>query len=107
MDGAILAAVLFAAFLHAAWNAMLKLRGAGADHMLAAAAVTAGAGVTGALLLPFLPAPAPASWPFIAASAVLHALYYAMLAATYRSADISHAYPLMRGSAPVMTMVTR
>ena len=102
MDGAILAAVLFAAFLHAAWNAMLKLRGAGADHMLAAAAVTPGAGVTGALLLPFLPAPAPASWPFIAASAVLHALYYAMLAATYRSADISHAYPLMRGSAPVM-----
>ena len=102
MESTILAAVLFSAFLHAAWNAMLKLRGGGSDHTLVAAAVTAGAGVTGALLLPFLPAPAPASWPFIAASVLLHALYYTMLAATYRSADISHAYPLMRGSAPVM-----
>lgn len=99
MPSHVLAAVLFAALLHAAWNAAIK---AEPDKLQAASAVTAGAALLGACALPFLPAPDAASWPFIAASSVLQVLYYLLLSATYRDADISHAYPLMRGAAPVL-----
>jgi drug/metabolite transporter (DMT)-like permease len=32
----------------------------------------------------------------------LQTLYYALLAAAYRSTDMSHAYPIMRGTAPLI-----
>ena len=96
---AVLAAVLLAALLHASWNAALKTQ---PDTFLAALAVTGGAGLVGAVMLPFLPAPGAASWPFIAASGAIHVVYYLLLAWAYRHADISHAYHLMRGGAPVL-----
>ncbi|VXB09380.1 EamA family transporter [Massilia sp. 9I] len=99
MPGLVLAAVLCAALLHAAWNAAIK---AEPDKLRAASAVTLGAALVGAISLLFLRAPLPASWPFIAGSAALHLVYYRLLAATYRDADFSHAYPLMRGAAPVL-----
>ena len=99
MPESVLAAVLGAALLHAGWNAAIK---AEPDTLLAAAAITLGAGLLGAIALVFLPAPAVASWPCLAASSLLQVVYYLLLAATYRDADISHAYPLMRGAAPVL-----
>jgi drug/metabolite transporter (DMT)-like permease len=99
VPGLVMAAVLGAALLHAGWNAALK---AEPDKLLAAMAVTLGAALLGALTLVFLPAPSPASWPYLAASSLLQVAYYLLLAATYRDADISHAYPLMRGTAPVL-----
>ena len=99
MPVSVLAAILCAAFLHAAWNAALKSQ---PDTFMAALAVTSGAGVLAALALPFLPAPDASSWPFIAASSMLQIAYYLLLAAAYRVADIGHAYPLMRGVAPVL-----
>lgn len=102
MSASVLAAILFAAFLHAAWNAALKSR---TDTFMAALAVMGGAALIGALALPFLAPPAPASWPFIAASGLIHIAYYSLLAASYRHADIGHAYPLMRGVAPVLVAV--
>lgn len=102
MPAFVLAAVLGAALLHAAWNAAIK---AEPDKLLAASAVTLGAALLGAFALLFLPAPGAASWPYIAASSVLQVVYYLLLAATYRDADISHAYPLMRGTAPVLVAI--
>ena len=99
MTPGVLAAVLLAALLHASWNAALKAQ---PDTFLAALAVTGGAGLIGALALPFLAAPDAASWPFIAASGAIHVVYYLLLGWAYRHADISHAYPLMRGGAPVL-----
>jgi len=99
MPTAVLLAVLGAALLHAAWNAAIK---SAPDKLLATGAVTLGAASLGALALFFLPPPGTASWPFIALSAGLHLGYYRLLAATYHDADFSHAYPLMRGSAPVL-----
>ncbi|CAN7433256.1 EamA family transporter [Massilia sp. LjRoot122] len=99
MPTSVLVAVLGGALLHASWNAAIK---AEHDKLLAAVAVTLGAGLLGALALCWLPAPHPASWPYIAASSLLQVGYYTLLAATYRDADISHAYPLMRGTAPVL-----
>ncbi len=102
MSTSVLAAILVAAFLHAAWNAALKSR---TDTFMAALAVMSGAALIGALALPFLAPPARASWPFIAASGLIHIAYYSLLAASYRHADIGHAYPLMRGVAPVLVAV--
>lgn len=102
MTAPVLAALLFAALLHASWNAALKAQ---PDTRLAALAVTTGAALLAAVALPFLPAPDPASWPFIGLSTGLQIAYYLLLAAAYRHADIGHAYPLMRGTAPVLVAI--
>ncbi len=99
MPATVLLAVLCAALLHAGWNAAIK---AEPDKLLASMAVSTGAAVLGAAALAVLPLPDPASWPFILASTALHVAYYQLLSHTYRQADISLAYPLMRGSAPVL-----
>ena len=99
MAPGVLVAVLCAAFLHAAWNAAIK---AEPDKLLASMAVSSGAAVLGGVAALLLPAPDTASWPFIAASTILHIAYYLLLARSYNQADISLAYPLMRGCAPVL-----
>jgi drug/metabolite transporter (DMT)-like permease len=91
--------VLLAALMHASWNGLVK---SGDDKLLTAVMITSVAGAIAALVLPLLPPPAAASWPFIAGSMLLHALYYGLLAAAYRSADMSHSYPIMRGTAPLI-----
>lgn len=97
-------AVLCAGFLHASWNALLK-SSAGGDAMLDTAAVVAGSGFWGLLLLPFVPLPHASAWLFIAASSAIHFGYYITLAQAYRTGDLSFAYPLMRGSAPLIVAV--
>jgi drug/metabolite transporter (DMT)-like permease len=64
--------------------------------------VATGAAVVAALILPFLALPAPASLPYLGTSAVLQVVYFALVAAAYRAADMSFAYPLMRGTAPLI-----
>ncbi|WP_198115197.1 hypothetical protein [Massilia rhizosphaerae] len=95
----VLLAVLGAALLHASWNALLKRRG---GPRLAALLVVAGSALVSAVALPFPAAPARASWPFIAASSGIHTVYFLLLIETYGDGQISHAYPLMRGCAPLL-----
>jgi len=93
-------AVLAAALMHAAWNALVK---SGRDPLLDTALVALfGSGLAVALLA-IVPAPAPASWPFIATSVLVHIGYYIALAGAYRAGDLSHGYPIMRGAAPLLT----
>jgi len=66
MSVSVLLVVLLGAFLHASWNLLVK---AAQDTRLATAGVYIGGGLIAAAALPFLPAPAPASWPYIAAAA--------------------------------------
>jgi drug/metabolite transporter (DMT)-like permease len=91
--------VLFAALIHAAWNALLKT---GSDTGLTTALITTAAACLAAVALPFLPAPAPASWPYIAGSVALQFAYYTLLIRAYASGDMSHTYPIMRGTAPLI-----
>jgi drug/metabolite transporter (DMT)-like permease len=49
--------------------------------------------------------PDPASLPFLAASAVIHVGYYALIGLAYRIADYSAVYPLIRGGAPLFTTI--
>ncbi|MNO78519.1 EamA-like transporter family protein [compost metagenome] len=91
--------VLFAALLHAAWNAIVK---GGSDKLLSTVLITTTAAVLAAPILPFLPQPAPSSWPFLAASVVLQVVYFALVARIYHIADMSQTYPVMRGTAPLL-----
>ena len=91
--------VLLSAFLHASWNAVVK---SSSDKFLDIVLVTGGSALLSALVLPFLPVPDPASWPYAAASVVIHVGYFALVGAAYRVGDMSFAYPLMRGTAPVL-----
>ena len=74
----------------------------GRDTTLDMAIVVAGGAIVTVPLLPFFPLPAPASWPYMAASVVIHIGYYTALVGTYRAGDLSHGYPLMRGVAPLL-----
>jgi len=95
-----MAVVLLGAALHAVWNVLVR---AGAQKLQNAVLIVFGAGVWSALWLPFVPLPAPASWPYLAASALIHVAYFSLVALAYRGAELSVAYPLMRGSAPVLS----
>ena len=95
-------AVLGAALLHAGWNALLK---SGADKQLDAIGLAAGSGALALAAAPFVPAPAPASFPWIAASAVIHIAYFWLLAGAYRWGDMSFTYPIMRGGGPLIVTV--
>jgi len=96
-------AVLGAAFLHALWNALLK--SSAGEPLLDTALIVAGSSVVALAVLPFVDVPARSAWTFIALSSVIHFAYYITLAGAYRRGDLSFAYPLMRGVAPLFVTV--
>jgi drug/metabolite transporter (DMT)-like permease len=96
-------AVLGAGFLHALWNAMLKH--SGGEPLLDTALIVAGGSIVALAILPLVGTPDRAAWPFMVVSAVIHFGYYVTLAGAYRRGDLSFAYPLMRGVAPLIVTV--
>lgn len=103
MSGYIIMLVLAAAFLHAAWNIIVK----GGENKLYEAAMNAlGGGLGAIILLPFLPMPDRAAWGFLALSGCCHLTYYLCIAAAYRVTDLSLGYTIMRGTAPMLTAIT-
>ncbi len=97
-----MAVVLFAAALHAGWNALVR---ASAQQFHDIVLLVLGVAVWTALLLPLLPAPDAASWPYLVASACIHVAYFSLVAFAYRGGDLSFAYPVMRGVAPALSAV--
>lgn len=91
--------LLFAALLHASWNAIVK---AGTDKLYAAISVSGSATLIALILLPFSPQPSVASWPFLVVSCALQVVYTVLVAKTYHVSDMSQTYPLMRGTAPLL-----
>ena len=92
--------LLGAAALHAAWNAVVKAAPAQRTEVILvalAAALMAGSA------LPFLPLPARGAWPYLAASVLLQFIYFQLLGLIYRFGELSYVYPLMRGTAPLVT----
>jgi drug/metabolite transporter (DMT)-like permease len=93
---------LGAAFVHALWNLLI----ARARDPEAAGAVAL---VTAVVVL----APVAAfsweleaeAWPYLGATSVLELVYFALLGAAYRRAEVSVVYPLARGVAPVLVLV--
>ncbi len=98
----IFAAILLAALLHALWNALAKRQAAGRVSVLLVALCS------GLFSLPFLPLvglPAPAEYPWLALSVLLHCGYCLFLGRAYRLGEFGQIYPLARGSAPLLTLL--
>ena len=99
MPTEIVAMVLVAALAHASWNALIK---SDDDRLVTLGAVNA---VRFLLCIPIvlaLPLPDRASWPYLAASSILHVGYYTFLISAYRFGDLSKVYPLARGLSPLI-----
>ncbi|MEM7172671.1 MAG: EamA family transporter [Pseudomonadota bacterium] len=102
LEPGVLALVLLAAVCHASWNALVK---AGRDRLVMQCLVISTPGVVSIFALPFVPFPAPESWPFIALSVLIHQIYYAVLLMAYRQGDLSQVYPIARGAAPALVAI--
>ena len=99
MDAHIILIVLTAAFFHAVWNASVKL---GNDKILSLVGIQIATLLIALPLAPLVGLPERASWPWMLTSAVLHFGYYLSLASAYRYGDFAQAYPVARGSAPIL-----
>ncbi len=100
MSTTVFLAVLAAAAMHASWNAMLKVRG---DRFVMLLLMCFGMGVAAAPLLPFVTMPHGVTWIWIALSVCLQTGYKYYLTRAYETGDLALAYPLARGSAPLLT----
>ena len=92
-------AVLLGAALHASWNALVKSAG---DKTVVTALVHFLGAVVALPFALYFGLPRPESWPFIAASLVIHIGYYTALAGAYQHGELGMTYPIMRGFAPLL-----
>lgn len=99
MDLFVTFAVLCAAVSHATWNAFVKK---GDDHLISITGIATATAVVALFIFPFSLPPMRASWPYIGASVGIHAAYMIALSQAYRYSDFSSAYPIARGTAPVL-----
>lgn len=95
----IVGAVLFAALLHASWNALIK---SGSDKALDTALIHVMGCAVGAALVLAVGLPRAEALPWLAMSLVVHVGYYIALAGAYRHGDLGLTYPIMRGSGPLL-----
>lgn len=89
--------VLLAAMLHAVWNALAH---AIPDRLIGFALIGVAYTVCSAATIPFVAAPARASWPYLLGSVALHIAYELFLLASYQLGDFGQVYPLARGTSP-------
>lgn len=94
MSTLVLVAVLGAAVLHGAWNAIAKAIPARLVSSALIGLVYLVAGAIGCLVLPPI---APAAWPWLLASATAQTAYLVLLTAAYARNEFGRAYPLTRG----------
>jgi drug/metabolite transporter (DMT)-like permease len=94
--------VILSAIAHAIWNALVKSAG---DRTLTMVAIRITGMLLGLVALPFVDWPAPASWKWLAITAVVMFAYYTLLVRSYGVGDMSVVYPLARGLAPVLTTI--
>jgi phosphonate utilization associated putative membrane protein len=99
----VVAAVLFGALLHAAWNARIK---SSSDQAMDTAVMQLIGSVAMLPLAWLAGLPPPAAWPYIGASVLIHVGYFFTLAGAYRHGDLALTYPLMRGSAPLLVALS-
>ncbi|MEX5550780.1 MULTISPECIES: DMT family transporter [Pseudomonas] len=91
--------ILFAALLHASWNALLRV---GADRLWSMTMMCVAVAIASSVIAVFLAPPAPASWPYAVLSGVLHVGYNLFLVRSYKVGDLGQTYPIARGSSPIL-----
>ncbi|MBK0372605.1 EamA family transporter [Streptomyces sp. RB110-1] len=91
--------VLFAAVTHAGWNAIThRIK----DEPACLSLVGAGRTLCGADQACLAPLPAPAAWPYLTASVIVHIAYQVALMRSFRLGDFGQVYPIARGGAPLL-----
>ncbi|MFF4039508.1 EamA family transporter [Streptomyces sp. NPDC001816] len=95
-------AVLLAAVTHASWNAIAHRI---TDKLVGFTLISGGGMLIGLAAAPFVTFPAGPAWPYLFASAGVHIAYYALLMTSFRLGDFGQAYPIARGSAPLVVTV--
>ncbi|WP_030941947.1 membrane protein [Streptomyces sp. NRRL S-646] len=95
-------AVLCAAVTHAGWNAIAHRI---TDKLVGFTLIAGGGMLIGLAMVPFVPFPASGAWPYLAASAFIHLAYYVLLMRSFRLGDFGQAYPIARGTAPLVVTV--
>jgi len=103
VDLHVLALVLLAAAAHAAWNAWLKDSG---DRLSSMAALATGWLIVGCISVPIVGLPSFAAWPFLFATTIVHTSYAMLLITAYKYAEFSLAYPIARGTGPLLVALT-
>lgn len=98
----VFAAVLLAAMMHAAWNALVKV---GTDRFSSVLFLALVQGGFALALIPFFAVPARAAWPWVLLGSALHSGYKLFLIRAYSHGDMSQVYPLARGSAPLIVAI--
>ena len=102
MDLNVFIAVIFAAFLHATWNGMVKSH---EDKYVAVASIVLGHVPASLIIIYFMPLPTLESLPYIITSAFIHQGYQWFLLTAYRYGDYTKVYPIARGSGPVIVTI--
>ena len=92
-------AVLGAAFLHALWNALIKLGTSKVGGMVILSIVEVPIGLT---VITFAPPIDPAAIPWVIAAGCTHFAYKFFLTYAYDRGDLSRVYPIARGAAPMV-----
>jgi drug/metabolite transporter (DMT)-like permease len=100
VNPAITAAVLGSAALHATWNAITH---GFKDKLATMAVIQLASLVIGLACVPFVGVPAAGAWPWLVASAAVHAAYTMLLLEAYRLGDFGQVYPIARGTSPWVT----
>lgn len=94
--------VMTGALLHASWNALVK---SSTDKVLDTALIHVLCSVLALPALFVLGPPPTTVWPYVLASLVIHVGYYFALAGALKHGELGLAYPLMRGTAPLLVAV--
>ena len=95
-------AIIFAAFLHAVWNAMVKKED---DKYISLTAVVLGHVPISIVVIFFTPILSIQSIPYIFISAIFLTGYEWCLLSAYRLEDYTKVYPIARGTAPIFIVV--
>ncbi len=99
MTPAVVGLVLGAALMHATWNAILRGSGDRLRSIVVMNMTSAAVSLPLALVLPLA---ARASWPYIGLSLLLQISYCLFLERAYRHGELSQAYPIIRGTSPLL-----
>jgi drug/metabolite transporter (DMT)-like permease len=95
------ACILVSGTLHAIVNAILK---AGSDKLVGRALIDGSTALLALPALAFVEPPAGA-WGWLAGSLAIHLVYLYALVRAFEVGDLSAAYPVARGTAPLLTAV--
>nr|WP_202498112.1 DMT family transporter [Streptomyces sp. SID5469] len=93
---------MLAAVTHASWNAIAHRV---TDKLVGFTLISGGGMLIGLAAIPFAALPAGGSWPYLLISCAIHIAYYALLMRSFRLGDFGQAYPIARGTAPLVVTV--